>query len=91
MALPPPAPVDGGGALVGRQEGVQGLAQRQQAVVETPHSCKEIQDSGSKGTVVALYHCILQVESFIESIGEFIRIFQDLMTTKRSAPYHFVF
>ena len=43
VRLPAPAAVDGGGALVGGQEGVEGLAQRQQSVVESPHSCKPVQ------------------------------------------------
>ena len=40
MRLPAPAAVDGGGALVGGEEGVEGLAQRQQTVVEAPHPWK---------------------------------------------------
>ena len=40
VRLPAPAAVDGGGALVGGEEGVEGLAQRQQTVVEAPHPWK---------------------------------------------------
>ena len=52
MRLPAPAAVDGGGALVCGQEGVKGLAQRQESVVKSPHSWKgktKIEtDSGEK-------------------------------------------
>ena len=41
VGLPAPTAVDGGGALVCGQEGVQGLAQCQEAVMESPHSCRE--------------------------------------------------